>query len=126
MRDIKFRGKRVDNGEWVYGYYITRRWDGIDDKHFIVENRIASNGFNSLINPVHPDTVGQWIDHKDDDGKDIFEGDLVVANDTFIDEVAFGNGGFIFKGMEPHTQGTPIVAWSHLKVIGTIHDKEPK
>ncbi len=140
-REIKFRGKRVDskgdiakkilpdntvvNADFIYGdkvevegkvYILTDDAQIVDDGPLGIE----VTGFIE----VHPDTVGQSIDFKDDDNKEIYEGDLCLANDTFIDEVVFGNGGFIFDGRCPQTQATQIVAWNHLKIIGTIHDEE--
>ena len=50
-REIKFRGKRVDNGEWVYGSYL--EWtDSRDIKHYEI---CTKNGHN---NEVIPETVG--------------------------------------------------------------------
>ncbi len=124
-RPIKFRGKRIDNEEWVEGSFIPHNehiayiveipdfWKK-DYQYHIKQRKMYE---------VHPDTVGQFTEVLDDNEKEVCEGDLVKANDAFIDAVIFDNGGFIFEGREPQTQGTQIVAWNHLEVIGTIHDK---
>lgn len=77
MRDIKYRGKRVDNKEWAYGYYIATK-----DGHYICyKNQYNDDLFLSPENifvQVIPETVGQYIGlkDKDDKGKEMFEGDI--------------------------------------------------
>ena len=66
MREILFRGKRIDNGEWVYGD-LQHDYNG--------EPRCISDYCGA--NPVDPSTVGQYTGLKDKNGKQIFEGDIL-------------------------------------------------
>lgn len=82
MREILFRGKRVDNGEWVYGNFIK-----IENETYIFEQyevKVESDTYKYLdsyrmsrMHNVSPDTVGQYTNLKDKHSAGIFEGDVV-------------------------------------------------
>lgn len=80
MREILFRGKRLDNGEWVEGSLLG--WCGrcfVCPKIYAVENKL------SMFAPIEvdPSTVGQFTGMSDRNGKRIFEGDVVCAEDGY-------------------------------------------
>lgn len=95
-REIKFRGKRIDNGEWVYGYYC---FIGYSDsqKHYIIPT--FASAFYGI--EVDPETVGQYTELCDDteEENELFESDvteIVYDGDKYICEIKFCAGGFMF------------------------------
>jgi uncharacterized phage protein (TIGR01671 family) len=87
MRDYKFRGKRVDNGEWVYGGYT---YDRPQNSHYIID---FDEGY---LEEVIPESVGMSTNLKDKPGKEIWEGDVVKKSKwDFIWIVEFKKGGFV-------------------------------
>lgn len=109
MREILFRGKRVDNGEWVYGNYA---W--IDDsckQYFIFQNK-------PLEHEVIPETVGQYTGLTDKNGMKIFEGDILQCNNNPKDIVKIVFGKFSVIDMETETAVDEVTGW-HCEIIPT-------
>lgn len=133
MRTIKFRGKRVDNGELVYGSLIYRKnsKDSLvgecscfivleDDKVALRSLKTMENSYEFRCVQVIPETVGQFTGLTDKNGKEIYEGDIVSKqdqNDDFSGNVIFENGGFIVD-----VGYRWIPRWNEIEVIGNIHD----
>ena len=95
MHEILFKGKRVDNGEWIEGGYF--KWVNVWEEEQPLILVKTETGFS--YNEVDPETVGQYIGVNDENGRKIFEGDIVEFTShpfeiTNIGVVTFEGGCF--------------------------------
>ena len=113
MREILFRGKRVDNGEWVYG-----------DIHKNIDFSIAHihpTGERVRSFNVIPETVGQYTGYTDDYAKKIFEGDIlrVLSTNCYGNDLCYT---LTLYDMTDSVEMERINTANEVKVIGNIHD----
>ena len=123
-REILFRGKRMDNGEWTYGYYCPKPYSHFPCEATIFPSETIDRDWHG--ERVDPDTVGQFIGLCDKNGVRIFEGDIVRYGDT-IHSVVFEqrNGTAYFGLIYSPFETLPFGHYQDLKqieVLGNIHD----
>lgn len=152
MREIKFRGKSIKSGKWYYGHFSE---DNIRGQHkkvsVIIENSWSVEGYggkdyfieNDKIDSVvvDPETVGQYTGLKDNNGREIYEGDIIersyknMLTGKMIHEIysaVFDEGIFMAKYEKSSPFGDTLLKFLvgnineiiSVKVIGNIYENQ--
>ena len=128
MREMLFRAKGKVDGKWVYGWYCRYPFGKWPLKGAIIPSEEAESGHHRFVE-VDGSTVGQYTGLKDRNGKEIFEGDILLppgedaANLRLV--VAFERGCWTLKVPDwGWLFDTPLYEFggeAYLK-LGNIHD----
>lgn len=128
-----FRGKRVDNDEWVYGYHATQSNHACFERElkytsFILKDEFMDWGLGGLAEyEVIPETVGQFTGLLDKNGNKIFEGDIVKCRSLeygYTNKAVYYNedkARFVLSSL-----GTDydFGEYMTLEVIGNVYDNK--
>ena len=130
MREILFRGKRKDNGEWVDGYYNGRHIVMWHDKKVCTDDEYIIMPMQRMIDVIL-ETVGQYTGLTDKNGKKIFEGDILEfiyddAKSFHIVQWSYEYAGWATQNIDEKYDAETMDFWDEFRgcyeIIGNIHD----
>lgn len=130
MRPIKFKGKDIMDDHWVYGDLETRPAYGLAIIHQYNEMGVYDRQYK-----VDKGTVGQFTGMFDEDGHEIYEGDIIKIVEEYDDENVYTRIGVVcfeegmYELQDKNGKHFAYLGWlmhddsiSKLEVIGNIHD----
>jgi len=126
-----YRGKRIDNGEWVYGSAVKSgdcRWFIFPRGFALQKTRHLTNEYVAPFSEVIPETVGQSTGRKDKNGVKVYERGVVkFSGHDYLAEVKYypEYAAFLFDSHNEETRNNPqaIMTWdASFEVIGTAHE----
>ena len=129
-REILFRGKRIDNGEWIEGFYFEA-----NEKHMILNFTVQKNELYHNMYEIEPNTVCQYTGLTDKNGNRIWENDFLTCRKyiggNFVDEhiecgfIEMKHGAFGIHRKNPNAYYRPFKDWLEdyeYEVIGNVFD----
>lgn len=126
VENIKFKAKRLDNGEWIIGSFVVMKIPALSKTTIGI---VAEGG--ATLHEVDPSTVCQFTGLKDCEDKEVWEGDIVRDTEDLLGidnlyEVVYieEEGNFAFKSLDKVDNYEPFVNLFNACVVGNKFDKE--
>lgn len=131
MRTFKFRGKRIDNGEWIYGSLVVEAYP--DFCNYFIRTKDEEDWTSRYKDvPVDKNTLGQFTGLYDKNNKEIYEGDIIIgdipeliSSQNLIGIVEYEGSAFIIKFPNRASwqiQKVGFCSFTNYKVIGNMYD----
>ena len=128
MREILFKAKRIDNGEWVEGYY-QKRYCLSDSEESLIFHSDSYKMWEYA--EIAPETLCQFTGLCDKNGKKIWENDILMAHldescpeDATYETVEWGVAGFVTReAKSTDRQYLNEFDTKHFEVVGNIFDR---
>lgn len=115
MKNIKFKAKRLDNGEWIVGSLI-RSTDGVKERAYIVDNFSSMSDYSVV--GIDPSTICQFTGLADCKGNEIWEHDLIhFVGYKPTAEVFWSEEDYAFMAA---IENEPLYLLPHVLEIGKI------
>lgn len=128
MREILFKAKRIDNGEWVEGYYL-RKYDLLEKEVYFIFSADKHNTW--ICAEIDPETLCQFTGLCDRYENKIWENDILMAHldDDYPEDVTYETVEWNFAGWVTHETGSTDREYldefnlEYFEVVGNIFDQ---
>lgn len=123
IENIKFKAKRLDNGEWIIGSFVVMKIPALSKTTIGI---VAAGG--ATLHEIVPSTVCQFTGLKDCKGKELFENDLIhFVGHKPIGKVIWSEENYAFmvaSGNEPLYWLSDVLEIGKIEIVGNKFDRK--